>query len=86
MVATPSVPKKTNIKLDVTHSRTMNLNRGMSIFVVLGYIASSTKLVFYGTEEVDPKEGNQIQDGSRLGRAKQKSLNRIFWIEDQVHE
>jgi hypothetical protein len=49
---TPSVPKKTNLGRDVTHSSTTNLDRGMSRFVVLGCVTSSTRLVFYGTEGV----------------------------------
>ncbi len=48
---TPSVPKKTNLGRDVTHSSTTNLNRGMSRFVVLGCVTSSTRLVFYGFNE-----------------------------------
>lgn len=34
--ATPSVPKKRNLGLDVTYSNTINLDKGMSRFVVLG--------------------------------------------------
>ena len=44
--------KKTNLGLDVTYSSTTNLDRGMSRFVVLGDVTSSTRLVFYGTEGV----------------------------------
>lgn len=38
--------KKFNIGLDVTHSNTMNLDRYMFGFIVLGCVTSSTELVF----------------------------------------
>lgn len=49
---TPDVPKKTNLALDVTHSNIINLDKYMSRFVVLGYVTSSIRLIFYGAEEV----------------------------------
>ena len=49
---TPSDPKKVNLKLYVTYPSTTNLNRGISKFVVLGYVTSSTMLVFYGTGSI----------------------------------
>jgi hypothetical protein len=36
----------------VTHYSTMNLDKGMSRFVILGCVTSSTRLIFYGTEGV----------------------------------
>ncbi len=51
--STPSVPKKMNLGLDVTHSSTTNLDRGTSRFIVLGCVTSSTRLVFYGTKGVN---------------------------------
>ena len=45
-------PKKMNLELDVTYSSTMNLDRCMSRFVMLGYVMFSTMLIFYMTEGV----------------------------------
>ena len=49
---TPSVPKKTNLLLDVIYSSAMNLDRDMSKFIILGCVTFSIRLVFYRTEGV----------------------------------
>lgn len=41
-----------NVGLDVTYPSTMNPDRGMSKFIALGCVPSSTRLVFYGTKGV----------------------------------
>lgn len=47
---TPSIPKETNLGLDVTHSNTTNLDRYIHIFIVLQYMYTfSTILFFYET-------------------------------------
>lgn len=44
--------KKTNLKSNVTYPTTMNLNRDISRFVVLWYVTSIIRLVFYKMEGV----------------------------------
>lgn len=44
--------KQTNIKLNMTYLSIMNLNRHMSKFIMLGCVTFITRLVFYGTDEV----------------------------------
>ncbi len=47
MMSTPSVQKKVNLALDVTYYSTMNLDRGMSRFIVLECVTYSPRLVFF---------------------------------------
>ncbi len=47
-----SLHKKTNLVLNVTYYSTINLDIPMSRFVVLEYVTSSIRLVFYTTEGV----------------------------------
>lgn len=51
MLRTHSI-KKTNLEPDVTCSNTVNLDICMPRFVILGYIISGSRLIFYGTKVV----------------------------------
>ena len=55
-INTPSVPKYSNLILDVTHPSTTNVDRpkvtAESTFVVLECVPSSTRLLYFETEGV----------------------------------
>jgi hypothetical protein len=59
---TTSIPKYSNLWLDVIYSSPMNLDKGLSRFIGLGYILSTLKLLYFGMEGliIKPAEYRQI--------------------------
>lgn len=78
------IPKKTNLELDIIYSITINLNIGISKFVLLEYVTFSIGWFFMGQMdyELQPDRGCCRLDESicALCRWKKNGKKRLLWI------